>query len=68
MKLIDLKFPVKVWDFTTGKVNEVNLFSSTKVLSSIAVWRTMTDEERESVTTDQIAFCFGDTWGSHLQS
>lgn len=63
MKLIDLKFPVKVWDFTTGKVKEVNLFSSQKVLSSIAVWRTMTDEERESVTTDQTAFCFGDTWG-----
>lgn len=63
MKLLDLKFPVKVWDFNAGKIKDYNLFSSLRVLSSIAIWRTMPEEQREERVSDPVAFCFGDTWG-----
>lgn len=62
MKIDDLYFGVKRWDFNHKTFITANLFDSYRVLHSVARWKTMSASTRKQID-DPIRFCFGDTWG-----
>lgn len=57
LKLKDLYFGCKNFDFNTGKLETRNLFGSTRVLESIAIFKT---NKPTFVEMDDFTFCFGD--------
>lgn len=59
IKLDDLYFGIKRDDFNTKEMNTENLFKSLRVLSSIAIWKTLPEERKAEM--DALSFCFGDT-------
>lgn len=57
-------FGIVLHDFNTGEFKHANLFSSVRVLRSIAMIRTRKDLKDKLDDVDEtIRFCFGDTWG-----
>lgn len=61
MDIEDLCFGIRLFDFNSGKLKTENLFQSSRVMHSVAVWLTMPDKLRKQ--HDLIRFCFGDTSG-----
>lgn len=62
MDIKKLYFGVYQWDFNQKKPREVNLFDSLRVMRSIAIWKTIPDDQKNQIS-DPLSFCFGDTWG-----
>ena len=60
MKLENLYFGIRRYNFNTKELEIDNLFASTRVLRSIAVYLSMDDKERSQIG-DPLSFCFGDT-------
>lgn len=59
-KLEDLYFGVMVFDFNHQKMEKMNLFQSTRVLRSVAMYRA--ERDRLEIV-DPLRWCFGDTYG-----
>lgn len=45
------------------KLETYNLFSLSRIKWSVARYITMSDEERKTLLSDPLHFCFGDVWG-----
>ena len=68
MDIKDLKFGIKMLErsYTKGEKREFktyNLFDSSRVMKSVAVFVTMSPEDRKERVSDPLHFCFGDTQG-----
>lgn len=64
LKLTDLYFGYKLYEmsYASGEERKIvtyNLFDSSRVLHSVAMWVLMPDEEKEK--HDALFWCFGDT-------
>lgn len=63
MKIDEAYFGVCIRDFNTGKIKSYNLFNSSRVKWSVARYVIMSKEERDSLFSDPLHFCFGDVQG-----
>ena len=74
MKITDLKFMVKRWDFNTSQFEDFNIFNNGGVLRSVALWvkasktkkKTKNDNfilKEHSSPENRLMFLFGDLWG-----
>lgn len=67
MKLDELYFGIKLHPMNyrnraeRSTLKTYNLFDFSRIKESIAIYRTM-DEERKKTLTDPLHFCFGDVW------
>lgn len=66
IKLTDLCFGYKIYDlsYTSEKERKIsthNLFDSSRVLYSVAIWVTMSEEEKKKY--DALSWCFSDVRG-----
>lgn len=62
MRIDNLYFGIVLVDPNTSKPKVYNLFGSTRIQRSVAVWATMSQAERAEIE-DGVHFCFGDTQG-----
>ena len=64
MEIENLYFGIKLFGFNTRKLEDQNLFSSYRILRSIALYiAEYKDNNEDNFIEDPLVFCFGDTRG-----
>lgn len=58
-KLEELYFGVRVWDPNSNKLKTINLFSSRRVIRSVAQYVL---KKSKTFIDDPLFYCFGDVW------
>ena len=64
----DLYFGIRLYSLSYSskearKLEIYNLFNFSRVKWSVARYVTMAEEEKKTLLSDPLSFCFGDTWG-----
>lgn len=70
IKLEDLYFGYKQFGMSydntnTRSIKTYNLFDSSRVLRSVAMYVLMTPEQRKERVKDPLSWCFNDVWGRY---